>query len=148
MRIIQLSYTKPLPNDFTKPWLKYFVKMNKANPPLEGVDVSGFSNEEQHGRQILVSMLGNQMIYQQLLSLKMKDCGAFWQSFREEGFANFAKLLDLLVACECLVEIDLGHNGLNGEQLQGVIQAVRRSLSMRFLKALHLDKNRPVPSLA
>ena len=64
-----------------------------------------------------------------------------------ERISNFDRLLDLIKNCEVLVEIDLGQNGLSGKQLRQVIQAIL-SLCKRCIEVLHLDRNKPDPSIA
>ena len=143
-----MSQTKNLPFEFIWPWLEYFVKINKANTALEGIELTAFCHMIEHGKQIMESMLGNQQLFQHLMRLKLNDNATFWQKFRDDGDKNFEKLVDLLVACERLVVVDLGQSAFDGEQLRRVIQAIRVSPSMRFLQALHLDRNRPDTSVA
>ena len=78
----------------------------------------------------------------------MSNCAEWWQRHIEECTVNFETLLNLLVACESLEEIDLSHNELSGAQIGRIIHAIRQSLSIRFLQTLHLDYNRPDEAMA
>ena len=45
LTMLKLSNMKHLPFDFIWPWSQYLTKIGKANPPLEQIDLSSFSNE-------------------------------------------------------------------------------------------------------
>ena len=81
----------------------------------------------------MVSLLQNENTFTQLKCLRMNNCAEWWQRHREECIENFETLLNLIVACESLEEIDLSHNELNGAQIGRIIHAIRQSLSIRFL---------------
>ena len=148
MAILQLRNTKHLPILVTEILVKYLIGISETNPPLQIVDVSGISQEIEHGQKVLDSLLQNQMIFTHLKTLKMSNCAEWWQRHREECKFKFEALINLLNACESLEEIDLSENEMDGEQIRDVVHAIRQSLSKRVLTTLHLDKNRPNRAIA
>ena len=59
LRRLQLSDFKSLPFEFQHVWIEYFAKVCEHFPPFEYLNLKAFSDELEHGRQALTSMLQN-----------------------------------------------------------------------------------------
>ena len=100
LKILRLSDLKRLPFEFQQVWIEYLVKVCEMYAPLKFLSLKAFSEELEHGCKAMTALLQNQLAFAHLVYLKMDECPAWWDSYREEGLQNFDMLCELIIACE------------------------------------------------